>query len=79
MRKSEKLELILKYLTNAFPERTHHIGGFGISQPIRNFFDLFRLQARCDNNCVVDKAPRLSIKRVIWILASDTVFVQLNQ
>ena len=33
----------------------------------------------------VDKAPRLSIRRVIWILASDTdtdtdtVFVQLNQ
>ena len=27
----------------------------------------------------LDKAPRLSIRRVIWILASDTVFVQLNQ
>ena len=29
----------------------------------------------------VDKAPRFSIRRVIWILASDTVsvFVQLNQ
>ena len=29
----------------------------------------------------IDKAPRLSIRRVIWILASDTVFVfvKLNQ
>ena len=27
----------------------------------------------------LDKAPRLSIRRVIWILASDTVFVKLNQ
>ena len=26
----------------------------------------------------LDKAPRLNIRRVIWILASDTVFVQLN-
>ena len=27
----------------------------------------------------LDKAPRLSIRRVIWILATDTVFVKLNQ
>ena len=27
----------------------------------------------------VEKAPSLSIKKVIWILASDTVFVKLNQ
>ena len=27
----------------------------------------------------LDKAPRLSIRKVIWILASDTVFVKLNQ
>ena len=29
--------------------------------------------------CPLDKAPRLSIRRVIWILASDTVFVKFNQ
>ena len=64
---------------NTFSQFTHQAGSFAASQPIGNFFDLFGLQARCDNNCVVDKAPRLSIRRVIWILASDTVFVQLNQ
>ena len=29
--------------------------------------------------CWVNKAPRLSIRRVIWISASDTVFFKLNQ
>ena len=29
--------------------------------------------------CWVNKAPRLSIRRVIWILAAVTVFVKLNQ
>ena len=40
----------------------------------------FALQPFCsmDSHSVLDKAPRLSIRRVIWILASDTVFVQLN-
>ena len=38
------------------------------------------LQPFCsmDSHSVLDKAPRLSIRRVVWILASDTVFVQLN-
>ena len=44
-----------------------------IIQCYANYYGLARL----------DKAPRLSIRRVIWILASDivsnTVFVQLNQ
>ena len=35
--------------------------------------------AQCIQYPVLDKAPRISIRRVIWILASDTVFVKLNQ
>ena len=39
----------------------------------------FVWQHGCSNlSHKLDKAPRLSIRRVIWILASDTVFVQLN-